>query len=181
MKDEDFLDMREFLGEITVDIKETFININFLTPYELKIKSDAIFEDLPLFKEKCGFRSKNWQKRVLEEFEIFNILKEKYKYSVGYPVFDDLKHQTNNDRVWYCKFFVKKGGKPINLIIRLPVRYPNQIPTVGKTKGDYHVSLANKCFGKIKNRWRNDGRYGIAHFCPLIGYYYSLEQKSVKI
>lgn len=181
MKDDDFLDMRKFLGDITVDVKETFINVNFLTPYELKIKSDAIFEELPLFKATIGFRSKNWPKRVSEEFEIFNILKQKYKYSLGYLVFDDLSHPVNNDRIWYSKFYSKKGSKPINLNIRLPIRYPAQIPLVGRTKGDYHVSLANKCFGKLKNRWRNDGKYGIAHFLTMIGYYYALEKNALRI
>ena len=181
MKDKDFLDMNKFYDDISVDVKKKYINIHFLTPYELKIKSDAIFEELPLFKNTFGPRSvNNWNDRLTEEIEIFNILKEKYKYSLGFAVFDNLEHVSNN-RIWTVDFHPSKGSKTKKLEIRISIMYPKETPIVGKSVGDRHVSLLAKCFGKLRNRWRNDGKYGLAHFCTMIGYYYALENKSVRI
>ncbi len=177
MTDKDYLDMRKYFDDISIDMNE-FIRKNFLTPYELKIKSDAIFEELPLFKNIYTPRSTKWNLRVQEEYEIFNILKEKYIHSVGFYVFDNLKHESNNTRIWSADFYFSKGSKPMKLEIRLSILYPKQIPLVQRSEGDFHVSLAYKCFGKLIKRWRIDGRFGLAHFCTMIGYYYALERKS---
>ena len=177
LKDDDFLDMRKFVDDISINMDD-YIKINFLTPYQLKIKSDAIFEELPLFKNTSGPRSYNWGKRVSEELEIFEILKQKYRYSVGYLVFDDLKKKLGNDRVWETNFYFSKDSKPLKLEIRLSLMYPRQIPLVSRSTGDYHVTLTDKCFGLLERRWRSDGKYGLPHFCTMIGYYYALEKMS---
>lgn len=180
--DNDYIDMDDFLGDISVDIKKAYIDVNFLTPYQLKIKSDAILEKLPLFHNTSGPLSSNWNERLSEEFDIFNILKENYKHSVGFLVFNDLAHKLNNTRLWNCNFYPNKGMKNSQkLEIRLPVRYPKQIPEVARASTDFHATLYNKCFGILKKRWREDGKYGIPHFLIMIGLYYALEWNSERI
>jgi len=173
--------MTKFMDSISLDVKNEYIKVNFLTPYELKIKTDAIFEEIPLFKNIYTPRSNKWSERVSEEIDIFDILKEKYGQSLGFLVFNNLNYQNNNTRIWEVDFYMTKNSKPTELKINLPLRYPFQMPIVEKSTGDYHVSSYKKCFGMLSMRWRRDGKFGLAHFCVMIGYYYALEKMSKRI
>ncbi len=180
-EDKNTIDLTEYIDSISIDVHEEYIKLHFLTPYQLKIKGAIILEKLPLFHNIYGPRSPKWDKRVQEELEIFNFLKEKYVQQVGFPVYDQLTQMPGNKRVWHVLFRMNERHKGRKIEIRLDLRYPQQFPRAKRDPRERHVSLGDKCFGELRRRWRSDGKFGIPHFLVILGYYYALEYTSVKI
>ncbi|MBD3230722.1 MAG: hypothetical protein GF329_21265 [Candidatus Lokiarchaeota archaeon] len=125
---------------------------------------------IPLFKIIASPRqnSPNWLKRLQEEYDKLNYL---YRLRKDFSNFSIFK-QSNSSRIFKCSF----QGIIFNL--RLSLHYPKVMPIAdGFYYGQWFSPAGehkNACLGILKNRWRNDGRYGIAHFIQLLGYYSSI-------
>lgn len=180
-EDENSIDLTNYIDSISIDIHEDYIKVHFLTPYQLKIKGEIILEELPLFHNVYGPRSPNWNKRVQEEIEIFEFLKEKYVQQVGFAVYDQLSYVSGNNRIWQALFKMGKRNKERKIEIRLDLWYPYRFPRAKADATERHISFNEKCFGELSRRWRNDGKFGISHFLVILGYYYALEHTSLKI
>lgn len=178
--DKNFIDLSDFIDKISIDVYKDYINVHFLTPYQLKIKGAIILEELPLFENIYDPRSPNWAQRVDEELYVFDLLKEKFVQQVGFPVYDQLK-TAENDRVWWTDFRLSKRHRGMKIEIRLGLRYPYEFPRTRSRPGEAHVTLGDKCFGELTRRWRADGKFGIAHFLVILSYYYALEHTAVGI
>ena len=181
-KDKNSIDLSDFIDSISIDVYKDYIHRHFLTPYQLKIKGAIILEKLPLFQNVDGPRSQNWMKRVNEELEVFEFLKEKYVQQVGFAVYDQLTQVAGNNRIWHVHFRMQKAkdvGRKIE--IRLGLRYPFEFPKAQKEAREVHIFSENKCFGELSRRWRRDGKFGIPHFLVILSYYYALEHTSYKI
>ena len=172
------IDLTKYIDSISIDIKRDYINVHFLTPYQLKIEGAIILEKLPLFNNVYEPRSPNWNQRIEEELDIFEFLKEKYAQQVGFAVYDQLTQVAGNDRIWQAIFRMGKQSKGRIITIRLGLRYPYEFPKAGRDPSERHVSLGDKCFGELTHRWRKDGKFGIPHFLVILGYYYSLEHEA---
>ncbi|MHA1266194.1 MAG: hypothetical protein ACTSRS_13255 [Candidatus Helarchaeota archaeon] len=179
--DKNSIDLTDFIDSISIDVYDTYIKRHFLTPLQLKIKGALILEKLPLFRYTDGPRSSRWEKRIDEELEIFEFLKEKYVQQVGFPVYDQLKPIADNKRIWNAVFRMKKRNRGKKIEIRLDLRYPFKFPRARRELTEQHVSLGDKCFGELTRRWRADGKFGIPHFLVILSYYYALEHTSLKI
>ncbi len=180
-EDKDTIDLSDYIDSISIDVYQSYIHKHFLTPYQLKIKGAIILEKLPLFTNVYDPRSSHWNERVKEELEIFEFLKEKYVQQVGFPVYDGLSQVPGNKRIWTAIFKLGKrsGGRKIE--IRLDLRYPYKFPRAKRDVKETHISLDDKCFGVLAERWRSDGKFGIPHFLVILGYYYAIEHTSLKI
>lgn len=178
--DKNFIDLSDFIDKISIDVQKEYINVNFLTPYQLKIK--ALLEELPLFENVYDPRSPNWSQRVDEELYMFDLLKEQFIQQVGFGVYDHLALVAENNRVWETVFRLSKGQrKGMKIEIRLGLRYPYEFPRTRSSSGEAHVTMGDKCFGELTHRWRADGKFGIAHFLVILSYYYALEHTAVEI
>ncbi|MHA1300280.1 MAG: hypothetical protein ACTSO9_12735 [Candidatus Helarchaeota archaeon] len=135
--------------------------------------------DIPLFKTVERVNTKNWNKRLKEEFEKLNYLKTIGKQNI---IFDKIEQNPSNPKMFDCKGHFP-SGRTISFSIRLPVRYPNSIPIAENFYiRDWYVGLDKfkaACFGKMKERWRQDGRYGIAHFLTMLAYYTAMAAFSI--
>lgn len=179
--DKNSIDLTKYIDSISIDVYDSYIKRNFLTPIQLKLKGAIILEELPLFHYIYGPRSQHWKKRVEEELEIFEILKAKYVQQVGFPVYDNLQMVNGNERLWNATFRMAKRSKGKIIEVRLDLTYPNRFPRAKREAVEHHVSLGDKCFGVLAQRWRADGKFGIPHFLVILGYYYALEHSSHKI
>ncbi len=180
-EDKNSIDLTKFMDSISIDVQKDYINIHFLTPYQLKLKGEIILEALPLFENVNDSRSPNWNRRVQEELEIFEFLKEKYVQQVGFSVYDQLTPQEGNSRLWQAVFYMGKGTKGRQIVIRLGLGYPHEFPRAQQESAERHVTSGDKCFGELARRWRTDGKFGIPHFLVILGYYYALEHKAHSI
>lgn len=179
--DKNSIDLSDYIDSISIDVYDSYIKKHFLTPIQLKIKGAIILEQLPLFDNVYDPRSRNWEKRVEEELEIFEFLKEKFVQQVGFPVYDELTQIDGNNRLWSAHFRMSKKARGRKIEIRLDLRYPYRFPRAKREANERHVSLGDKCLGDLKNRWRSDGKFGIPHFLVILSYYYALEHTSFKI
>ncbi len=180
-EDKNTIDLSDYIDAISIDVHESYIKAHFLTPYQLKIKGDIILEELPLFSNTYGPRSKYWNHRLKEELEIFDFLKEKYVQQVGFPVYDQLEQIESNNRIWKAVFRMSQKSHGRLIEIRLDLGYPRTFPRAKRETREKHVSLGDKCFGELSRRWRVDGKFGIPHFLVILGYYYAMEHTSVGI
>ena len=182
-EDKDWLDTSKYMDSISIDFDKDYLSKHFLDLYQLKIKSQVIFKELPNFKNRMGVRSTNWQLRVQEEYEIFNILKERYIERVGFAVFDELKAIDPTSRRWIAIFHQSKESRAgdIRVTITLGLTYPRTFPTALKNVGDRHLTPGAKCFGDLKARWAKDGSMGIPHFLVIVGYYFAIEKQSIRV
>jgi hypothetical protein len=181
-EDKNFIDLSDFIDKISMDVYKDYINVHFLTPYQLKIKGAIILEELPLFENVYDSRSPNWPQRVDEELYMFDLLKEKFIQQVGFGVYDQLAQVAENNRVWQAIFRLsKEQRKGMKIEIRLGLRYPYEFPRTRSGAGEAHVTMGDKCFGELTRRWRSDGKFGIAHFLVILSYYYALEHRAVGI
>ncbi len=180
-EDKNSIDLSDYIDSISIDVYDSYIKKHFLTPLQLKIKGAIILEKLPLFSNVYDPRSRNWHKRVEEELEIFEFLKEKYVQQVGFPVYDQLTQVSDNNRLWHAQFRMGKRSRGRKIEIRLDLRYPYKFPRAKRESRDHHTTLGDKCFGVLVKRWRSDGKFGIPHFLVILSYYYALEHTSLKI
>jgi hypothetical protein len=182
-EDKDSIDLGKFIDSISMDVHKDYINVHFLTPYQLKIEGAIILEKLPLFENVAGVRSAQWGQRVEEELRIFEFLKEKYITQVGFPVYDELTQVAGNSRIWQVVFRMGKNSRERGRVIeiRLGMMYPQEFPRAKREAREAHASIGDKCFGELSRRWRKDGKFGIPHFLVILGYYYALEHTSVGI
>ena len=175
------IDLSDFIDKISIDVHKEYINVHFLTPYQLQIKGAVILEELPLFENVYEVRSPNWAQRVDEELYIFNLLREKFIQQVGFAVYDQLSQQEGNDRVWQAEFRLARNGRGKKIELRLGLRYPHEFPRARSGPEEAHVTMGERCFGELTRRWRADGKFGIAHFLVILSYYYALEHTAVGI
>ncbi|MHA1300279.1 MAG: hypothetical protein ACTSO9_12730 [Candidatus Helarchaeota archaeon] len=180
-EDRDWLDTSEYIDNISIDFRKDYLYKHFLDLYQLKIKSQAIIQELPKFTNRDSIRSKNWQNRVQEEFDIFNLLRESYIERIGFPVFDNLEAKDTQYRHWSAIFRSQKNAKGKIINIQLGLTYPRSFPIAKKNVGDKHFTPGAKCFGDLKMVWDTKGSMGIPHFLVLIGYYYAIENQAMRI
>ncbi|MHA1376805.1 MAG: hypothetical protein ACTSRG_00305 [Candidatus Helarchaeota archaeon] len=180
-EDKDWFDTSKYMDSISIDFRRDFLHKHFLDLYQLKIKSQEIIEELPKFTNRSSIRSKDWQNRVQEEFEIFNLLKNRYIERLGFPVFDNLQTRDTQYRRWSATFRSNKNIKGKIILIQLGLTYPRSFPIAKKNLGDQHFTPGAKCFGDLKMAWDKNGAMGIPHFLVIVGYYYAIEKQSVRI
>ena len=146
------------LGKLTKIKKEPQKSLNH----------NLISREIPLFNIVAKPTSPNWLDRLQEEYNKLNYL---YKLREEFSSFSIYK-QANSDRIFKCSFH----GVVFDL--RLSLHYPFVMPVAdGYYFGKWFSPAGehkNACFGILKNRWRSDGRMGIAHFIQLLGYYTSI-------
>ncbi|MHA1229626.1 MAG: hypothetical protein ACTSRP_02395 [Candidatus Helarchaeota archaeon] len=129
---------------------------------------EFIPREIPLFNIIAKPNSPNWLDRLQEEYDKLNYL---YRLRDTYSTFSIYK-QANSNRIFKCSF------QGIVFDLRLSLQYPFVMPIADgfyfgrwfNPAGDHK----NACLGILKNRWRPDGRMGIAHFIQLLGYYTSI-------
>ncbi|MHA1376804.1 MAG: hypothetical protein ACTSRG_00300 [Candidatus Helarchaeota archaeon] len=135
--------------------------------------------DIPLFKIVERVNGKNWKNRLKEEFEKLDYLKSLAQQNV---IFDTIEHDLKNNKIFNCAGHFP-SGKKITFNIRLPVRYPASIPIAENFYiRDWYVGLNNfkaACFGRMKEKWRQDGRYGLAHFLVMLAHYTAMAAFSI--
>jgi hypothetical protein len=180
-EDKDWLDTSKYIDSISIDFDRDYLSKHFLDLYQLKIKSQVIIKELPKFKNTMNVRSTNWQKRVEEEYEIFNILKGRYIERIGFAVFNDLKAVDSKSRKWIAMYYRSKQSRGMNVNVTLSLTYPRTFPTALRNVGDRHLTPGAKCFGDLKTRWARDGSMGIPHFLVIIGYYFAIEKQSLRV
>ena len=176
--DKDWLDTSDFIDNISIDFRRDYLYKHFLDLYQLKIKSEIIIKELPKFKHRVSIRSPTWQDRLQEEYEIFNILRERYIERVGFSVYDDLKAIDPQCRKWAAILRLSDRSKGKRIVISLGLTYPRTFPVAKRNIGDMHYTPGAKCFGQLKSTWDKDGSMGIAHFLVIVGYYYAIEKQS---
>lgn len=142
-------------------------------------ETERILFELPLFRTVADPRSRQWNLRAKEEFEIFNKFKDMQHHATGRVTFNHLVQK--RPRVWQCSFISPDGDMEI-LEIRLPIDYPIEPPEV-MGRGEHTKPYThNACLGELEKQWsRARGKKGIAHFLVLLGYYISLEEYSHRI
>ena len=180
-EDKNTIDLSDYMDSISIDVYSSYIKKHFLTPIQLKIKGAIILEKLPLFDNVYDPRSRNWGKRVEEELEIFEFLKEKFVQQVGFPVYDGLAQVSGNNRLWHALFRMNKRSRGRKIELRLDLRYPYKFPRAKRAARETHVNLGEKCLGTLTKRWRADGKFGIPHFLVILSYYFALEHTSLKV
>ena len=127
-----------------------------------------ISRKIPLFEIIARPNSPEWLNRLQEEYDKLNYL---YRLRDDFSNFSIFK-QVGSNRIFKCSF------QGVIFDLRLSLQYPNVLPIAdgfyfGKwfsPAGDHK----NACLGILKNRWRSDGRFGIAHFIQLLGFYTSI-------
>ncbi|MHA1271528.1 MAG: hypothetical protein ACTSPY_17175 [Candidatus Helarchaeota archaeon] len=161
-----FMKILEHIG-LELDLllgKLTKVNKTPLNKYIKEYDSRTI----PLFDIIAKPTSPNWLDRLQEEYNKLNYL---YRLREDYSRFSIYK-QADSDRIFKCSF------QGVVFDIRLSLQYPFIMPIADGFYFGHWFSPAgshkNACFGIIKNRWRTDGRMGIAHFIQLLGYYTSI-------
>ena len=135
--------------------------------------------EVPLFKIVDRPSGKNWNSRLKEEYEKLNYLKFLSQQNI---IFDKVEQDPHNEKIFNCEGHFP-SGKEITFNIRLPVRYPKSIPIAEKFFiRDWYVGMESfkaACFGKMKEKWRTDGRMGLAHFLVLLSYYTAIAAFSI--
>jgi len=159
------LEIDLLLGKVE-EIKPINIEINNL--YE-NYSDKKYFEkrEIPLFNIVATPRSPNWHERLNEEYEKIGLLYQ-YKTFNNFIIY----RYSENNRAFRCQL------EGIHFDIRLSLQYPFVMPIADNYYfGNWFAPAGdhkNACFGILKNRWREDGRFGIAHFIQLLGYYTSI-------
>ena len=135
--------------------------------------------EVPLFKVVDCVNGKKWAERLQEEYEKLKYLKNLAKQNI---IFDKIEQNPANNKIFDCEGHFP-SGKKITFNIRLPVRYPNAIPIAENFFiRDWYVGLEKfkaACFGKMKERWRSDGRYGLSHFLVMLAHYTAMAAFSI--
>ncbi|MHA1229627.1 MAG: hypothetical protein ACTSRP_02390 [Candidatus Helarchaeota archaeon] len=133
--------------------------------------------NIPLFRFTEG-RGENWKRRLKEELEKLEILK---KYGKEKIFFEDIILDERNDRIFHCLSNIK--GKKIDIVIRLPVRYPKDPPLADFSVGPWafpsEAGIRSACLGQIYSKWDRTGRMGVAHFVGMLGSYIALALHSI--
>ena len=122
---------------------------------------------------------RNWKKRLKEELEKIDILKNFGKEKI---FFDNIILDKDNNRVFHCLSTIK--DKKVDIPIRIPTRYPKQAPVADFSVGNWAFpsgnSIRSACLGKIYEKWDKSGRMGIAHFVGMLGSYIALSLYSTR-
>ena len=135
--------------------------------------------DVPLFKTVATASSRKWKERLKEEYEKLNYLAKLTQKNI---IFDKIEQDPSNKKIFKCEGHFPSGRK-ITFNIRLPVRYPNSIPIAENFYiRDWYVGLDKfkaACFGKMKEKWRKDGRMGLVHFLVMLAHYTAMAAFSI--
>jgi hypothetical protein len=128
-----------------------------------------VSREIPLFDIIARPNSPRWLERLQEEYDKINYL---YTLREEFSTFSIYKQVNSHNRAFKCFF------QGITFDLRLSLQYPQAMPIAdGFYFGQWFSPAGdhkNACFGILKKRWREDGKYGIAHFIQLLGYYTSI-------
>lgn len=139
--------------------------------------------EVPLFKVVDKINGKNWKERLEEEYEKIDYLKHLSQQNI---IFDKLERNTGNEKIFHCEGHFP-SGKKISFNIRLPIRYPHTIPIAEKFyieswyTGVGDEAFRAACLGQMINKWRADGRMGIAHFLVMLAHYTAMAAFNVNV